>query len=70
MKIDKKFKLAIENHKKSWKYAWKLNKELEINTVISDLNLKELLEGIKGKGDGHQREILKILLKSSFNESI
>jgi hypothetical protein len=68
MKIDEKFTLALENHKESWKYAWKLNKELEINTEISDLNLEQLLEGIKGKGDGHQREILKILLKSSFNE--
>jgi len=68
MEIDEKLKLALENHKESWKYAWKLNKELEINTEISDLNLEHLLEGIKGKGDGHQREILKILLKSSFNE--
>lgn len=41
---------------------------MEINTEISDLNLEHLLEGIKGKEDGHQREILKILLKSSFNE--
>ena len=54
-------------HKKGFKLEPKTGM---ISLMDQDIGhcVPELLEGIKGKGDGHQREILKILLKSSFNE--
>ncbi len=50
----------------SWRAAWLLHDCMENND--SRINVKEIINSISTKKDGHQRELLRILLKMELDE--
>ena len=61
--------LAITNKQPySWRAAWLLWSCLEKNDVRIQPHIQSLIEGLKNKKDGHQRELLKILIVMELSE--
>lgn len=52
----------------SWRAAWLLNNCMENNDKRIKKYAKTILDSIKSKKDGHQRELIKILLKMDLKE--
>ena len=59
---------ALENNKESWKYAWQINhaSKAELQKLQSHIN--KIIVSIEGKKDGHQRELIKVLLKLKLSD--
>lgn len=61
--------LAITNKQPySWRAAWLLWSCIEKNDTRIQPHIQSLIEGLKDKKDGHQREILKILIVMELSE--
>ena len=52
----------------SWRAAWLLWDCMEENDPRIKKHLKRIIEAIVSKKDGHQRELIKILLKVELND--
>jgi len=62
-------KLAISDKQPySWRAAWLLWSCMEENDSRIRKHIKEINESIEGKEDGHQRELIKILMKMHLND--
>lgn len=62
-------KLAVSNKQPySWRAAWLLWSCIEKNDTRIQPHIQSLIEGLTNKKDGHQREILKILLLMELSE--
>lgn len=61
--------LAIKDEQPfSWRSAWLLWSCMEINDKRIRKNVDKILTALPSKQDGHQRELIKILLKMRLNE--
>ena len=61
--------LAVTNKQPySWRAAWLLNSCIEKNDIRIQLLIPTFIESLNNKTDGHQREILKILLLMELSE--
>jgi hypothetical protein len=61
---------AISTGKKNWRYAWKLNQlsKEKIDSISWDLEV--IIDSLDCKKDGHQRELLKLLLKLKIKKNL
>lgn len=68
IKIEDQLKHALRNDKDSWIHAWQINhaKKTELNKLEGQI--KKIISAIDGKKDGHQRELLKVLLKLNLTD--
>ncbi len=71
----KQFELAVEfalsNEKSvSWRATWLLFHSIKKNDNRLKSYIPNFISSLKGKGDGHQREILKIILKFDINDDL
>lgn len=67
--FDEAVKLAIrDNQPYSWRAAWLLCSCMEENDKRIKKYLNKIINAVKNKDDGHQRELLKILYKMELNE--
>ncbi|TVQ08580.1 MAG: hypothetical protein EA361_16375 [Bacteroidetes bacterium] len=61
-KFDETLLIALENkHPVSWRAAWMLYHTMEEKDRRLQPYLPQLIRALKGKGDGHQRELLRII---------
>jgi hypothetical protein len=62
--IDEAIKLAISDRQPyAWRAAWLLWSCMEENDPRVQKYIKEIVNSVKEKKDGHQRELIKILLQ-------
>jgi hypothetical protein len=67
--FDEAIKLAISDDQPySWRAAWLLWSCMEENDKRIQKHIKSIVESIKTKKDGHQRELLKILYQMEIKE--
>ncbi len=67
--FDEAIKLAISDKQPySWRSAWLLWSCMEENDKRIQKHIKSIVESIKTKKDGHQRELLKILYQMEIKE--
>jgi len=67
--FEEAIQLAISNKQPySWRAAWLLWSCMEENDQRIHGQIKNIISAIKNKKDGHQRELLKILLLMQLNE--
>jgi hypothetical protein len=63
--------IALKEHQpESWRAAWIINHSSIKNDERLQPRLKEFISVLLTKGDGHQREILKLLLKMEIPEDL
>ena len=61
--------LAVTNKQPySWRAAWLLWSCIEKNDTRIQPHIRSLIEGLTNKKDGHQRELLKILIVMELSE--
>ncbi len=61
-------KLALSDKQPySWRAAWLLCSCMEENDVRMRGHIKKIISSLKTREDGHQRELLKILIKMELN---
>ena len=67
--FEKAIQVAVsdEDHA-SWRAAWLVHTCMEDNDERLRPNLAKLVSAIDGKKDGHQRELMKILLRMDLDE--
>jgi hypothetical protein len=66
---DEAIELAISDKQPySWRAAWLLWSCLKENDPRIQRNIENIINSLTTKKDGHQRELLKILLKMELNE--
>jgi len=67
--FEEAIKLALSDKQPhSWRAAWLLWSFIEENDKRIQKHIKEIINAIESKKDGHQRELLKILLKMDLNK--
>lgn len=67
--FDEAIQLAISNKQPySWRAAWLLWSCMEENDKRIRKHVKKIVDSLKTKDDGHQRELIKILLKMELTE--
>jgi len=67
--FDEAIELAIANKQPySWRAAWLLWSCMEENDKRIQKYIKKIIDSLKSKDDGHQRELLKILLQMELKE--
>jgi hypothetical protein len=67
--FEEAIKLAISDKQPfSWRSAWLLWSCMEENDKRIQKYIKAIVDGIKTKKDGHQRELIKILYKMDIKE--
>ena len=67
--FDEAVRLAVADKQPySWRAAWLLWSCIEVNDSRMQKYIKTIIDSITGKNDGHQRELLHILLKMELNE--
>lgn len=67
--FEEAIELAIQNKQPySWRAAWVLWSCITINDKRVQKHIPKIIENIKDKEDGHQRELIKILLEMDLNE--
>ncbi|MBN2891088.1 MAG: hypothetical protein JXL97_04400 [Bacteroidales bacterium] len=63
--------LALDNDPiLSWRATWMINQSMVNNDERIEPHLKKIIEAVKTKRDGHQRELLKILTRMNIDEDI
>ncbi len=68
--FDEAFELAlVDKQPLSWRAAWLLWSCLKENDERIKKYTGRIISGIKSKNDGHQRELLKILLLTNLNKT-
>jgi hypothetical protein len=67
--LDEAVALAIaDTQPYSWRAAWLLFNCIEDNDPRMRTHLEAIVSAVPGKADGHQRELLKILLRMELDE--
>ena len=67
--FDQAIKLAIENEDNlSWRAAWVVAGIMKINDQRVKPHIQKIIDVLPYRDDGHQRELLKVLLKMELNE--
>lgn len=67
--FEETIKLAVSNKQPySWRAAWLLWSCMEKNDLRIQSHIKEIIDSLKNKDDGHQRELLKILMQMELND--
>jgi len=67
--FEEAIKLAISNKQPyAWRAAWLLWSCMEENDPRIQKYIKEIVNSVKLKLDGHQRELIKILIQMELNE--
>ncbi|MBI9069133.1 MAG: hypothetical protein JEZ09_17690 [Salinivirgaceae bacterium] len=67
--FEEAIELAIsEKQPYSWRAAWLLYSCIEENDLRIKKHIGKIINSLANKKDGHQRELLKILLKMEVNE--
>ena len=61
-------KVALKDEPQAWNAAWLLEHCVMKNDPRIREHVTVLIQALKGKRDGHQREILKILRKMNLND--
>jgi len=68
--FDDSLKLALQNEQPfSWRAAWMICGTMKKNDPRVKPHIQEIITSVPGLEDGHQRELLKILLKMNLEES-
>jgi len=68
--FDEAIELAIANKQPySWRAAWLLWSCMEENDQRIQKYIKKMVDTLQTKDDGHQRELIKILLKMELTEA-
>lgn len=67
--FEEAIELAVNNKQPySWRAAWLLWSCIGENDSLIQKHIQKILENIEDKADGHQRELIKILLEMNLNE--
>ena len=67
--FEEAIELAIQDRQPySWRAAWVLWSCITNNDTRVQKHIPKIIESIKDKEDGHQRELIKILLEMDLNE--
>ncbi len=67
--FEKLLKMAVENEDYSWRAAWLMFLSMEKNDKrINSEHVRNIIEGLASKKDGHQRELLKVLSNIEIGE--
>jgi hypothetical protein len=67
--FEEAIELALsDNQPYSWRAAFVLWSVIEENDTRIQKHIKRIVKAVKGKSDGHQRELLKILLMMELDE--
>jgi hypothetical protein len=67
--FEEAIELALsDNQPYSWRAAFVLWSVIEENDKRIQKHIKKIVNAVKGKNDGHQRELLKILLMMELDE--
>ncbi|MCK9425439.1 MAG: hypothetical protein M0Q21_05300 [Ignavibacteriaceae bacterium] len=67
--FEEAIELAVsEKQPYAWRAAWLLWSCMEENDQRVQKHVKEIVNSVKSKNDGHQRELLKILLQMEINK--
>lgn len=67
--FDQAIKLALENEENfSWRAAWLVAGVMEKNDQRVRPFIQKIIDALPDRDDGHQRELLKILLKMELDE--
>ena len=61
---------AISNKKQNWRYAWELNQLSKEKISLINWNIELIIDSLDCKKDGHQRELLKLLLKLKIKNNL
>ena len=59
---------ALRNDKDSWIHAWQINHTKKTELIKIQNQVDKIISAIDGKNDGHQRELLKVLLKLNLTD--
>ena len=59
---------ALRNDKDSWIHAWQINHVKKTELIKIQEQVDKIISAIDGKNDGHQRELLKVLLKLNLTD--
>ena len=59
---------ALRNDKESWIHAWQINHVKKTELIKIQKQVDKIISAIDGKNDGHQRELLKVLLKLNLTD--
>ena len=68
IKIEDQLILALRNDKVSWIHAWQINHVKKTELIKIQKQVDKIISAIDGKNDGHQRELLKVLLKLNLTD--
>ena len=68
IKIEDRLKHALRNDKDSWIHAWQINHVKKTELIKIQEQVDKIISAIDGKNDGHQRELLKVLLKLNLTD--
>ena len=61
---------AIGNEPSCWRLAWKFNQEPKKKIDLLNPFVKDIIRSIPEKPDGHQRELLKLILKLHVEDEV
>lgn len=71
LNFEEAIELALgDDEKLSWRAAWVINHVMKQNDQRLIFFAKDIIESIKNKRDGHQRELLKVVEKMKIDEDI
>ena len=68
IKIEDQLIHALRNDKDSWIHAWQINHVKKTELIKIQEQVDKIISAIDGKNDGHQRELLKVLLKLNLTD--
>lgn len=68
IKIEDQLIHALRNDKDSWIHAWQINHVKKTELIKIQEQVDKIISAIDGKKDGHQRELLKVLLKLNLTD--
>ena len=68
IKIEDQLIHALRNDKNSWIHAWQINHVKKKELIKIQKQVDKIISAIDGKNDGHQRELLKVLLKLNLTD--
>lgn len=68
IKIEDQLIHALRNDKDSWIHAWQINHVKKTELIKIQKQVDKIISAIDGKNDGHQRELLKVLLKLNLTD--
>lgn len=68
IKIEDQLIHALRNDKNSWIHAWQINHVKKTELIKIQKQVDKIISAIDSKNDGHQRELLKVLLKLNLTD--